>query len=355
VDLVCRAEEADAINRDGAIVRFPVDRDRCRRLVAVDSRALPGALSAGTPGDFEPDEYDLVALAMQEPQYRAADVRLLLRDVARARVPCLSLMNMPPLPYLARIPNIDGKAVRRCYADAQVWDDFDPELVTLCSPDAQAVRVPNGPMNELEVRLATNLKAAAFAGAAHTELLRLLERDIEAVTVESEGELVRLPVKLRVHDSPFVPLAKWCMLLTGNYRCLRGTKIRSIGEAVHDDLAASRAVYEWVAEVCRRLGAGAGDLVPFEKYAAAAKSLTSPSSAARALAAGARDIERVDRLVQLVARDLGLRSEIVDALVARVDEWLARNRGGEPETRAAVGGNPIQIGPCILSGSKSTA
>ena len=29
-----------------------------------------------------------------------------------------------------------------------------------------------------------------------------------------------LPVKLRVHDSIFVPLAKWAMLLTGNYRCV---------------------------------------------------------------------------------------------------------------------------------------
>jgi hypothetical protein len=66
--------------------------------------------------------------------------------------------------------------------------------------------------------------------------------------------------------------------------------------------------------------------VPFEKYANAALSLQSPSSAARALAAGAPHIERVDRLVQLVAAQHAMSSPSVDATVARVDEWLVRNR-----------------------------
>jgi hypothetical protein len=51
-----------------------------------------------------------------------------------------------------------------------------------------------------------------------------------------------------------------------------------------------------------KLGANEKDMVPFEKYANAALSLGSPSSAARALAAGAPNIERVDRLVQSIAR-----------------------------------------------------
>jgi hypothetical protein len=46
--------------------------------------------------------------------------------------------------------------------------------------------------------------------------------------------------------------------------------------------------------VCIELGAAPADLVPFEKYAAAASGLTKPSSAARALFAGAPNIERVD-------------------------------------------------------------
>jgi hypothetical protein len=66
--------------------------------------------------------------------------------------------------------------------------------------------------------------------------------------------------------------------------------------------------------------------VPFEKYAKAAESLASPSSAARALAAGAPNIERVDRLVQTIAKLKGMQNPVVDQTVALVDEWLEKNR-----------------------------
>ncbi len=124
----------------------------------------------------------------------------------------------------------------------------------------------------------------------------------------------------------FVPLAKWCMLLAGNYRCVQKDSVRPIKDAVHGDIEASRAVYNWVFKLCLSLGADEKDLVPFEKYAAAALSLGSPSSAARALAAGATNIERVDRLVQTVARQKGMQSDAVDEVVALVDGWLAKNR-----------------------------
>ena len=67
-------------------------------------------------------------------------------------------------------------------------------------------------------------------------------------------------------------------------------------------------------------------MVPFEKYANAAQSLGSPSSAARALAGGAPNIERVDRLVQSVAAQKGMRLAALDEIVATVDAWLVRNR-----------------------------
>ena len=41
-----------------------------------------------------------------------------------------------------------------------------------------------------------------------------------------EGK-IELPVKLRVHDSIFVPLAKWSMLLAGNYRCITQDGMRT--------------------------------------------------------------------------------------------------------------------------------
>ena len=137
---------------------------------------------------------------------------------------------------------------------------------------------------------------------------------------------MELPVKLRVHDSIFVPLAKWAMLLTGNYRCVTQDGAIDIKDAVHRDIETSRAVYNWVCGVCERLGASPNDLVPFEKYAAAANDLVRPSSAARALNNGVPNIERTDRLVQLIAAQYGMRNEVVDRTVAQVDARLAANR-----------------------------
>jgi hypothetical protein len=157
-------------------------------------------------------------------------------------------------------------------------------------------------------------------------MLREMQRSIEAVRWDVGGEKVELPVKLKVHDSVFVPLAKWAMLLTGNYRCVTKDGARSIKEAVHTNVEESRSVYDWVRELCVKLGADPADLVPFEKYAAAAQGLARPSSAARALFAGAPNIERVDRLVQSIAAQKGLRHPVVDATVALVDARLAENR-----------------------------
>src|SRR5262245_2256711 len=320
VNHVCLPAEADLINAEGFRVRLPVKGRKDP--VVLDTRKLPGKVSASAPKEVNPKDYDLIGLAMQEPQYRSPGVRELLDAVAKSKVPTMSIMNMPPLPYLKRIAGIDANAIRPCYADATVWDSFDPRLITLCSPDPQAFRPPEEKVNVLQVRLPTNFKSAAFENPAHTAILRKLEADIEAARFDG----MELPVKLKVHDSVFVPLAKWSMLLAGNYRCVTKQGPRSIKEAVHSDLAASRAVYEWVFDLCVSLGANPKDLVPFDKYAAAAQGLASPSSAARALFAGAPNIERVDRLVQTIAASKGKRLAVVDETVALVDAKLEENR-----------------------------
>jgi hypothetical protein len=253
-------------------------------------------------------------------------VRQLLSRIAAAGLPCMSIMNMPPLPYLKRIPGVDADACRDCFTDPTVWDDFDPALVTLCSPDPQAFRPPEEPVNVLQVRLPTNFKSARFESEAHTEMLRQLQADIEGARFNDGSGEIELPVKLKVHDSVFVPLAKWAMLMAGNYRCVQPEEMRSIRDAVHTDIEESRSVYNWVVDLCVSLGADRNDLVPFEKYAAAAESLASPSSAARALAAGAPNIERVDRLVQTIAAGRGQRLDAVDEIVSLVESWLERNR-----------------------------
>jgi hypothetical protein len=324
VKLVCLPAEADLINAEGFRVRLPV-RGR-KDSIEIDSRKLPGKVSAAGPGDVDPKDYDLVGLAMQEPQYRSAGVRELLDAVAKSRVPCMSIMNMPPLPYVKRIPGLNYEELKAAYTDPSVWDNFDPATLTLCSPDPQAIRPPDEKVNVLQVTLPTNFKVARFDSDQSTAVLRKLQADIEAIRLDTPEGKIELPVKLKVHDSIFVPLAKWAMLLAGNYRCITKDGMRTAQEAVHSDIEASRSVYNFVNDLVVKLGASPDHLVPFEKYAAAAQSLARPASAARALQNGAQYIERADKLVQLIAKQKGLRHPVIDATVALVDERLGANR-----------------------------
>jgi len=316
VTLVCRKSTAELINRDGTEVRIKLRDEATHRSIL--SRDQPGKLDATTPADVDPSRYDLVGLAMQEPQYTNHTIRVLMIKIAEAKLPCLSIMNMPPLPYLKRIPALADMDLEEAYTNVQVWQRFKPGLVSLCSPDPQAFRPPEEAANVLHVGLPTNFKAATFAEEAHNKLLRELEADIDAVTLNG----LDVPVKLKVFDSLFVPLAKWSMLLTGNYRCITPHEPQSIRDAVHGDLKLSQSIYDDVDTIARRLGADPKDQVPFEKYAKAAESLLKPSSAARAVAAGAPFIERVDLLVKLISHQLGMPNAEIDRTVQIVDQKL---------------------------------
>ncbi|MEM1129494.1 MAG: hypothetical protein AAGH83_03130 [Pseudomonadota bacterium] len=319
VALVCREATAALINSEGTEVRIKLrDEDDHR---AFRSKDMPGTLTAVTTEEADPAQYDLIALAMQEPQYGAPNVRKLMAKIAASGKPCLSIMNMPPLPYLKRLDGVDHALLDDAFTVPGVWDGFEPGLMSLCSPDPQAFRPPEEAANVLHVGLPTNFKAVTFASADETAMLRRLEADIDALRVDGKD----IPVKLRVFDSLFVPLAKWSMLLAGNYRCITEGEARPIRDAVHSDLDASRAIYAYVDRLAQKLGADPADQVPFEKYAKAAEGLLKPSSAARAVYAGATQIERVDKVVQALGRAMDMPSPEVDHIVKIVDEKLAAN------------------------------
>jgi hypothetical protein len=324
VKLVCLPEEAKLINSEGFRVRLPV-RGRAEP-VELDSRRLPGEVSAAGANEVDPHEYDLIGLAMQEPQYGSPGVRELLDAIANSHVPCMSIMNMPPLAYMRRISAVNSELIKLAYTAPEVWDRFDAGAITLCSPDPQAVRPAGEKLNVLQVTLPTNFKVARFDVERGNEILRHLESEIDAARFEAPGGKIELPVKLRFYDSIFVPLAKWAMLITGNYRCITEHGMRTAKEAVHSDLEASRSIYDFVIEVCVRIGASRDELVPFEKYAAAAQELSRPASAARALNNGAPNIERADKLVQLVALQNGMAHPILEQIVVLVDRRLEANR-----------------------------
>jgi hypothetical protein len=320
VTLVCRTATAEIINANGTDVRLNLKGETSRR--SIRSAELPGRLDASTPEKVDPNGYDLVVLAMQEPQYLDHNIRVLLNGIADARIPCVSLMNMPPLPYLKRIAAIETDAAEVAYSNARVWDRFDPQMVTLCSPDPQAFRPSEEPANVLHVSLPTNFKAAGFASPVHNETLTRLANDIGGVRLQG----LDVPVKMRVHESLFVPFAKWAMLLTGNYRCVTAGAPISIRDAVHSNLDLSRELYACVDSMVLRLGAQPDDLVPFAKYLAATGRLTQPSSVARAIAAGAPMIERVDKLVQIIGGQYGITHPQIERTVALVDANLAKNK-----------------------------
>lgn len=320
VTLVCRRSTAETINAGGTEVRIKLRDEHEPR--AFRSKDQPGRLDAVPPSDVEPADYDLVALAMSEPQYGSEDIRRLLARTAAARRPCLSIMNMPPLPYLRRIPGLNAEGLTASFNNPDVWNGFEPGLVTLCSPDPQAFRLPETGPNVLHVGLPTNFKAAPFEDPADTAMLKDLEADIDAVRADGKD----VPVKLRVFDSLYVPFAKWSMLLTGNYRCILPDGARSIRDAVHGDLALSESIYTGIEKIVEGLGGSEADQVPFEKYAKAAEGLLKPSSAARAIEGGADAIERVDMLVKLIADQMGIHVPGLDRTVEIVNARLDRNR-----------------------------
>ncbi|MBI6630624.1 ketopantoate reductase family protein [Pontibaca salina] len=319
VTLVCRDQTAALINDKGTEVRIKLrDEDDHRSFFSGD---LAGTLDAKTPEEAQPQDYDLVCLAMQEPQYSHPSLRELLARVAEAKVPCMSIMNMPPLPYMKRIPGLDCSGMDGAFESPSIWEKFDPALMTLCSPDPQAFRPPEEEANVLHVGLPTNFKVTRFHNAKHDAMLAELEQGILDYRIDGKD----VPVKLRVFDSLFVPFAKWAMLATGNYRCITPDGPRAIKDAVHGDPAKSKEIYGFVNDLVVKLGADPEDLVPFEKYAKAAENLLKPSSAARAVYAGAQNIERVDKLIQLVAKASGVAHPEIDATVALVDSKLAEN------------------------------
>src|SRR4029077_13728382 len=152
-----------------------------------------------------------------------------------------------------RIPGLNYDALKPAYTGPSVWDNFEPGLLTLCSHDPQSISPPEEKVNVLHVTLPTNFKVAKFDNDMHTSILRQLEKDIDAVHFDAPEGKIELPVKLRVHDSIFVPLAKWSMLLAGNYRCITKDGMRTAQEAVHSNIEESRSVYNFVFDLCVKL------------------------------------------------------------------------------------------------------
>ena len=326
VTLVGRGEEIAAMARGPLVVQIAARRggEDIRLTVPVADAPSPGRIALATPGALDPAGFDLVILAMQEPHYAEPAVAGLMAAIASARLPCLSIMNLAPPPFLERLAVTD--ALDDVYHCRAVWDGFDPRKVTLASPDPQAIRPDPASPGRLQVTLPSNFKAAPFALAEDQALLQRLAADMSHLEVDGDGCRLRPPVALIASTSLFVPLAKWPMLLAGNCRCVLPDGIRTIAEAVHADIDASAAIYARVVHLAVTLGAGEQDLVRFSSYAKAAARLTRPSSLARALEIGSVQVERIDLLIRALMVARGMATHLIDPVVDVVEMRIARNR-----------------------------
>ena len=327
--LVCLPAEAELINSEGAVVRMPVKgRDG---LVEVNSQdaareSRPRAdRRASIRGRTTSWRWRCRSRSTARPACASCST-----PSPRSRVPCMSIMNMPPLALSGAHPRRRRRRLpRRATPTRRSGTASIRRCLTLCSPDPQAFRPPDDKVNVLQVRLPTNFKAARFDSDAHTAILRRLERGHRGRALRRPAaSRIELPVKLKVHDSVFVPLAKWSMLIAGNYRCVQKDGMRSIKDAVHGDLEASRAVYDWVVELCVDARRRAEPTSCRSRSTRRRRSRSSrPSSAARALVRRrARTSSASTAWCRRSPRSGASAIAVLDETVALVDARLELNR-----------------------------
>lgn len=286
VTVVGRKTEISTIKEQGVCVTFP-DGQGLRPEIGQDG------IQFKTPDAVTPSDFDLVFLAIQEPQAKAPDLAALLARIEPA-TPVATIMNLPPFPYLQKLPELPRDLHLGAYGSSVVWEKFTPAQLTVASPDPQAIRQDPERPGELAVTLASNFKFAAFERAQDQEMLARVMRDASRI----KGAAGLLPVRFLTKSSPYTPLAKWPMLVTGNCRCITKTgNVISIRDAIRADLQTSREIYNSVNATLADFGAPKHVLVPFESYLNASENLTRPSSLARALSHGAKEVERIDLVV----------------------------------------------------------
>ena len=320
VTVVCQPDEAEALNANGPIVNVAARKTGGQVQISRQTASLD--IGATTPETVDPIFYDLVVLAMQEPQFLDPQIADLALRIAHSARPVVSIMNMAVPPYLNRLKGVWTDDLSGFYHAPNVWSAFSAADFTHSSPEPQAVRRDPRQSNVIDVTLASNFKIAPFAQPKHNEILRVLCQTANMAPMLYDAA-IKPRVQLLASRSEFVPMAKWPMLVTGNYRCVTTGQPLTIAEAVSKDPKTSRALYDTTQHLCAALGADARMLVPFAAYAKAAGQLNAPSSVAKALAQGRGRIERMDKLIQALLRSRGIPSPDLDVVVETVDAHTA--------------------------------
>ena len=163
ITMVCLPNEVEAFNSEGARIRMPI-RGR-KEPIELELAQIAGEPQGGRARRRQPDGFRSRRAGDAGAAIPLARSARTARRGRRAKVPCMSIMNMPPLPYLKRIPGLNTEPLKPAFTDAGVW--------TISSPAGDPVQPrPAGDpaagekINVLQVTLPTNFKVARFAAEA---------------------------------------------------------------------------------------------------------------------------------------------------------------------------------------------
>jgi hypothetical protein len=252
------------------------------------------------------EKYDLVILAMQEPTFSISTLESLVKKFSN--VPILSVMNIPPSSFIRNDLGLHEVDFSGVYHSSFFLDDSLTNKLIHTSAEPQIFS--SGEEGCFHIRLKGAFRCSFGNQKIEPRMAQLLLRPM----VRS-----KLPVTIKNYLSPWISVSKFPMLIAGNYRCISNGALRSISDAVQQDLKLSEAIYLEVANGLRALGAPRSCIVPFKNYSLASTDLTSPSSVARALISG-RKIERTDKLLQHIFHAYQLPCVEIDKIVGQIDE-----------------------------------
>ena len=160
ITMVCLPAEVEAFNQDGARVRMPVRgrKDPIELELAQAARQAVGCRSRRCK-------------PVRLRSRRAGDAGAAIPLSGRARVagrgrPGKAALHVDHEHAAPALPEADPRAGGRCLKGVlhrcERVGQFRAGLVTLCSPDPQAIRPPGEKINVLQVTLPTNFKVARF-------------------------------------------------------------------------------------------------------------------------------------------------------------------------------------------------
>jgi hypothetical protein len=322
VDVVCREGEISALNKVGINVYLAARGGNTRTTISSKTATLN--IRGISASEAESNHYDFAVLAMQEGQFANDQLYSLVKFITRKKLPVISLMNMATAPFLKTLKGGWDEKYSSIFHGGDIWQLFDQDYFSQSSPDPQAFKPHLTKPTHLQVRLASNFKLAPFPNQVANAALAELCKTANAAPCLHDG-VAKPRVNLIAVRSKYVPLAKWPMLIAGNYRCITDSAPISIKDAIFDDLAKTRSIYAQVAKLCRSLGAEDADLVPFEAYLKAAENLDKPSSVSRAAEQPGAKLERMDLLVSKLCEDHDIPLAELGGIVERLERKLVQS------------------------------